>query len=50
MPLTAIADFAALGEDDPLFAGLARLTAQNNGLWNADCERFLLENGRPLCG
>ncbi|MDR1691774.1 MAG: zinc-binding dehydrogenase [Oscillospiraceae bacterium] len=48
MPLTAIADFAALGEDDPFFAELARLTAQNDGLWNADCERFLLENGRAL--
>lgn len=45
MPLTAIADFSKI--DDPLFAGLAERT--RNGLWNAECERFLLENGRPLC-
>ena len=44
LPLTAIADFAALGKKSPLFAHLAELTAQSKGLWNADAEKYLLEN------
>ena len=42
MPLTAIADFEALGKTDPLFARLAEITARNNGLWCAEAERVLL--------
>ncbi|MDR1599162.1 MAG: zinc-binding dehydrogenase [Oscillospiraceae bacterium] len=45
-PLTAIDDFAALGEDDPLFARLAELCA--GGLWNLDAERYLLGNAAGL--
>jgi len=45
MPLTAIADFQKLGESDPFFAKLAALTEAHGGLWNADAERWLLENG-----
>lgn len=48
MPLTAIADFEKLGETDPLFAELARLTAQTNGLWNAAAEKYLLANAKPI--
>ena len=43
MPLTAIADFAALGEKDPLFAALYEIVESNNGLWCAQAERYLLE-------
>lgn len=42
MPLTAIADFSKLGETDPLFQTLHRLTEKTNGLWNAEAERYLL--------
>ena len=42
MPLTAIADFPELGENDPFFAKLAELTAKTNGLWNREAEEFLL--------
>ncbi len=42
MPLTAIADFAKLGETDPLFAKLAEITERNNGLWSAEAEKCLL--------
>jgi threonine dehydrogenase-like Zn-dependent dehydrogenase len=42
LPLTAIADFAELGQTDPLFAELAQSVAQHNGLWNAEAERVLL--------
>jgi threonine dehydrogenase-like Zn-dependent dehydrogenase len=42
LPLTAIADFAALGEQDPLFADLAAACARHQGLWNAEAEQILL--------
>ncbi len=48
LPLTAIADFAALGESDPLFAKLAALTAQNKGLWSPACEQYLLANAKAI--
>ncbi|MBR5543454.1 MAG: zinc-binding dehydrogenase [Oscillospiraceae bacterium] len=44
MPMTAIDDFAELGKTDPFFAGLAEITARNNGLWCAEAEKYLLEN------
>ena len=44
LPLTAIADFAALGETDPLFAALHMIVENNNGLWCADAEKYLLEH------
>lgn len=43
LPLTAIADFAALGQQDPLFKKLDELCKKNNGLWCAEAERWLLE-------
>ena len=44
MPLTAIEDFAKLGEKDPFFKTLAEIVAKNNGLWCAEAEKFLLAN------
>lgn len=44
LPLTAISDFAALGEADDRFKILDTLVKKNNGLWNAMAERYLLEN------
>ena len=46
--MTAIADFAKLGESDPMFQKLAELVEKNNGLWNVEAERYLLENAKPL--
>jgi len=46
MPLTAIDDFAALGEDDPFFAKLSELVEAHGGLWNIEAEQWLLENGK----
>ena len=48
MPLTAIADFAAMGQKDPLFAALHEIVAANNGLWCAKAEKYLLEHGKAL--
>lgn len=44
MPLTAIEDFRALGEKDPLFAQLADACDRHNGLWNAEAEKILLQH------
>lgn len=48
LPLTAIDDFAQLGEKDPLMTGLARITAAHNGLWSLEAEQFLLKNAKPI--
>ena len=48
MPLTAIDDFAKLGETDPLYAKLAELCAANNGLWSPEAEEYLLANAKPI--
>lgn len=44
LPLTAIADFEALGKTDARFAVLDELVKKNNGLWSADAEKYLLQN------
>ena len=44
MPMTAIDDFAKLGESDARFARLAKICQKNNGLWCAEAEKYLLEN------
>ena len=44
LPLTAIADFAALGETDDRFKVLDAYVKENNGLWSAAAEKYLLEN------
>ena len=44
LPLTAIDDFAALGEGDERFKVLDTLVKQSNGLWNPAAEKYLLEN------
>ncbi len=44
LPLTAIDDFARLGESDPFFARLAEICAKNHGLWCAEAEAYLLAN------
>ena len=44
LPLTAIEDFAVLGKTDARFKTLHTLVAENNGLWSAAAEKYLLEN------
>ena len=44
LPLTAIANFTALGETDDRFKALDTLVKQNNGLWSAEAEAYLLEH------
>lgn len=45
MPLTAIKDFEKLGTEQPLFKALHEICSRHNGLWNAEAEQYLLENG-----
>ncbi len=42
MPLTAITEFARLGETDPLFRRLAELVSETHGVWNEAAEKHLL--------
>ena len=44
LPLTAIADFDELGKSDARFAEMAKMVRENNGLWCAEAEKYLLEN------
>lgn len=43
MPLTAIIDFKELGKTDEMFKNLAEIVKENNGLWCAKAEKYLLE-------
>ena len=44
LPLTALADFAELGKTDIRFRELDALVKENNGLWSAKAEAYLLQN------
>lgn len=46
--LTAIDDFDVLGETNSLFKDLSALVKENNGLWSADAERYLLANAKGI--
>jgi hypothetical protein len=48
MPMTAITDFAKLGEKDPYFKALAEICARNNGLWCTEAETYVLANAPRL--
>ena len=42
MPLTAISDFAAGAEKDPVFTELADICARHNSMWNLEAEQLVL--------
>ncbi|MBQ4638180.1 MAG: zinc-binding dehydrogenase [Clostridia bacterium] len=48
MPLTAIDDFEKLGENDPMYAELAKIVKKTNNLWNAEAEKYLLANCKQI--
>jgi threonine dehydrogenase-like Zn-dependent dehydrogenase len=45
LPLTAIVDFEEKGKEDPILRALHKIVKQHDGLWNAEAEEYLLENG-----
>jgi len=49
-PLTAIEDFAELGEKDPLFAELDIACKKNAGLWSLEAERIVLKKFPRIAG
>jgi len=48
MELTALADFKEKGKTDPFFAKLAEIIENNNGLWSAEAEKYLLANAKSI--
>lgn len=48
MELTAISEFEEKGKSSRIFAGLAEIVKGSGGLWCAEAERYLLENGRRI--
>ena len=48
MPLTAIADFAEKGKEDPMFAELDAICKKHNGLWSGEAEKYLLANAKSI--
>jgi threonine dehydrogenase-like Zn-dependent dehydrogenase len=48
MPLTAISDFAKLGETKAVFKTLAGICDKNLGLWSVEAESYLLANADKL--
>jgi threonine dehydrogenase-like Zn-dependent dehydrogenase len=48
MPLTALEDFAEKGKSDPLFAKLAEIVEEANGLWCPAAEKYLLANAQAI--
>jgi len=48
MELTALTDLREKGKSDPLFAKLADIVENNNGLWSAEAEKYLLANAKQI--
>lgn len=48
MPLTAISEFEQKGQDNPVYAELARICKAHNDLWCTEAEEYLLANADKL--
>lgn len=48
LELTAISDFEAKGAGNPMFAALADIVGRNNGLWNGEAEKYLLDHAKKI--
>jgi threonine dehydrogenase-like Zn-dependent dehydrogenase len=48
LELTAIEDFPEKEQSDPLFAELAAITAEHQGLWSAEAEAYLLAHAPSI--
>ncbi len=48
LPLTAIEDFERHGKKDPCFRQLHQILKDNDFIWSAEAEKFLLENARKI--
>lgn len=48
MPLTALSDFRALSETDPVFCELADIIEKNNNVWCPAAEKYLLAHAKSI--
>jgi threonine dehydrogenase-like Zn-dependent dehydrogenase len=48
MPLAAIDDFEEIGKTDPFYRDLAAITAEHNGLWSVDAEKYVLQHAENI--
>ena len=48
MPLTALEDLPAKGEEEPFYAELAKIVEEHKGLWSPAAEKYLLENAQSV--
>ena len=48
MPLVSLYKLGELGKTDPFYAGLHKIVASNDHIWNPEAEKYLLENGKPI--
>ena len=48
LPLTEIASFEKLGKTNPMFSKLSEICKNNNGLWCAEAENYLLQNAPKI--
>jgi len=50
LELTPLADLEEKGKsaDDPMLLALAAIVRENNGLWSAESEKYLLANARSI--
>ena len=48
LPLIAVADLEELGKDNDLYRELAVLVKKHGGIWNAEAEKYLLENAPKI--
>lgn len=48
LPLTALDELEEKGKTDPLFAELAKIVKNNNGLWCGEAEKYLLANAKQI--
>jgi hypothetical protein len=48
MELSSISDFKKKGKTDSFFIPLSKIVEENNGLWSAEAEKYLLENAKSI--
>jgi threonine dehydrogenase-like Zn-dependent dehydrogenase len=48
MPLVSLYKLGELGKTDPFYAGLHKIVAANDHIWNPEAEKYILENGKPI--
>jgi threonine dehydrogenase-like Zn-dependent dehydrogenase len=47
MPLTSLYKLLEKGENDPFYAGLHEIVANNDYIWSLEAEKYLLANAKP---